>query len=103
ADKLRDLITGNAHYRLVSRKADGEGIDGYYGGEKYAPLWVSNSAVNERGKSAIAYLTQADAVGLDPNDYPTPDFKSAVTADSLAEAELKLTTSALGFARHARI
>jgi murein L,D-transpeptidase YcbB/YkuD len=103
ADKLRDLITGNAHYRLVSRKADREGIAAYYGAHNYAPLWVSNSAVNERAKSAIAYLTQADAVGLDPNDYPTPDFKSAVTADSLAEAELKLTTSALGFARHARI
>ncbi|MGC2825970.1 MAG: L,D-transpeptidase family protein [Pseudolabrys sp.] len=102
-NKLRDLITGSALDRLVSRKIDREGIAAYYSAHNYVPLWVSNSAVNERAKSATAYLAQADAVGLDPNDYPTPDFKSAVTADSLAEAELKLTTSALTFARHAQI
>ena len=38
----------------------------------YAPLWVSNNAGNERAKAAIAYLAQADAVGLDPSDYPHP-------------------------------
>jgi len=42
-------------------------------------------------------------VGLDPADYPTPDFKSATNADALAEAELKLTASALTFARHAQV
>jgi murein L,D-transpeptidase YcbB/YkuD len=103
ADKLRELITGRQFDRLVSRKADREGIASYYSAHNYAPLWVSNNAGNKRAKEAIAYLVQADAVGLDPSDYPTPDFKSAVTADSLAEAELKLTTSALTFARHAQI
>ena len=103
ADKLRELITGRQLDRLVSRKADRAGIEAYYSAHNYAPLWLSNNAANERAKAAIAYMAQADAVGLDPSDYPTPDFKSATTTDALAEAELKLTASALTFARHAQV
>ena len=103
ADKVRELISGRQFERLVSRKADRTGIEAYYSSHNYAPLWISNNAANERAKSAIAYLAQADAVGLDPSDYPAPDFKSASNADALAEAELKLTASALTFARQAQI
>jgi murein L,D-transpeptidase YcbB/YkuD len=103
ADKLRELITGKQLDRLVSRKADRAGIEAYYSGRNYAPLWVSNNAGNERAKAAIGYLSQADAVGLDPIDYATPDLKAATSADALAEAELKLTASAITFARHAQI
>jgi L,D-transpeptidase YcbB len=102
-EKLRELITGRQFERLVSRKADRAGIEAYYHSHNYAPIWVSNNAGNDRAKTAIAYLGQADAVGLDPNDYPAPDFKSATTPDALAEAELKLTAAALTFARHAQI
>src|SRR5215475_4904880 len=99
-EKLRELITGRQFDRLVSRKADRAGIEAYYSSRNYAPIWVSNNAGNDRAKAAIAYLGQADAVGLDPNDYPAPDFKSATTPNALAEAELKLTAAALTFARH---
>ena len=102
-DKIRELISSKQFERLVSRKADRVGIEAYYSSHNYAPLWVSNNAGNERAKSAVAYLAQADAVGLDPSDYPAPDFKSASNVDALAEAELKLTASALTFARQAQI
>jgi Uncharacterized protein conserved in bacteria len=102
-EKLRELITGRQFDRLVSRKSDRAGIEAYYSSHNYAPIWISNNAGSDRAKAAIAYLGLADAVGLDPNDYPTPDFKSATTADAVAEAELKLTASALTFARHAQI
>ena len=100
-DKLRELVGGKLD-RTIGRKADRDGLESFYKARNYAPLWVSNGAVNERAKSAIAYLGQADTVGLDPSDYPTPDFKSAATPDALAEAELKLTAVALTFARHAQ-
>ncbi|HEY6023776.1 MAG TPA: L,D-transpeptidase family protein [Pseudolabrys sp.] len=103
ADKVRELIASRQFEHLVSRKADRAGIEAFYSSHNYAPLWVSNNAGNERAKTATAYLGQADAVGLDPGDYPTPDFKSAATPDALAEAELKLTASVLTFARHAQI
>jgi L,D-transpeptidase YcbB len=101
SDRLRELIASKQFDRSVSRKADRDGVDSFYKARNYAPLWLTAGAANERAQSAIAYLAQADAVGLDPSDYPTPDFKSAITAQ--AEAELKLTAAALTFARQAQI
>ena len=103
SDRLRELIASKQSERSISRKADREGVDSFYKARNYAPLWLTAGAANERAKSAIAYLAQADAVGLDPSDYSTPDFKSAITPDAQAEAELKLTAAALTFARQAQI
>ena len=102
-EKLRELVAGRQLERLVNRKADRAGIEAYYSSHNYAPIWVSNNSGNDRAKTAIAYLGQADAVGLDPTDYSAPDFKSATTPEALAEAELKMTAAALTFARHAQI
>jgi murein L,D-transpeptidase YcbB/YkuD len=102
ADQLKQMITGKQLDRIVSRRADREGVEQFYKARDYAPLWVSNGAIDERTKAAIAYLGQVDTVGLDPTDYPVPDFKSAVTAESLAEDELKFTASVLTYARHAQ-
>jgi murein L,D-transpeptidase YcbB/YkuD len=98
ADQLRDLITGKLD-RTVSRKADRAGIEAFYKARDYAPLWVTDNAANDRAKAAIAYLAQVDTVGLNPNDYPTPDFK---TASALADAEMNLTEAVLTYARHAQ-
>jgi len=101
ADQLREMISGKLD-RIVSRKADREGVEAFYKARDYKPLWVSDGAADERAKAAIAYLTQVDSVGLEPNDYPTPDFKSATTAETQAEDELKLTASILTYARQAQ-
>jgi L,D-transpeptidase YcbB len=103
ADKLRELITSKQLERTVGRKADRAGIEQFYSAHSYAPIWVANGAAAARATSAIAYLGRADDVGLDPTDYPTPVFKADMSADALAEAELKLTASALTFAREAQI
>src|SRR5450755_2566315 len=102
ADQLREMISGKLE-RIVSRKADREGVESFYKARDYKPLWVSDGAAGERAKAAIAYLAQVDSVGLDPNDYATPGFKSAVTASAQAEAELKLTAAMLTYARQAQI
>ena len=102
-EQLREMITGKQLDRLVSRKADREGVEQFYKARDYKPLWVSEGAADARAKAAIAYLGQVDTVGLDPTDYPTPDFKSATTAAMLAEDELKLTAAVLTYARHAQI
>ena len=102
ADRLRDLITSRQFERMVGRKADREGIETYYKHHDYAPIWIANGSADARAKSAADYLAHADQVGLDPSDYPTPAFKPDMSADQLAEAELKLTGSALTFARQAQ-
>jgi murein L,D-transpeptidase YcbB/YkuD len=102
ADRLRELITSRQFDRIVGRKADREGIESYYKHHDYAPIWVANGAADTRAKSAADYLAHADQVGLEPSDYPTPAFKSDMSADQLAEAEIKLTETALTFARQAQ-
>jgi murein L,D-transpeptidase YcbB/YkuD len=103
AEKLRDMISSKAFDRAIGRKAERAGAEAFYKAHDYSPIWVNDGAEDARAKSAAAYLAKAGDVGLDPRDYPTPDFKSAVTADALAEAELKMTASALTFARQAQI
>ena len=103
ADKLRDIVTGKQFDRVVARKADREGIEQFYKTHDYKPLWISNGAIDGRAKAAIAYLAQVDTVGLDPTDYPVPNFKAATTPDALAEAEIKFTNSVLTYARQAQI
>ena len=102
ADSLRSLVDGRLD-RYVARKADREGVVAYYKAHDFKPLWVSDGAANARAKAAIAYLAQVETVGLNPSDYPTPDFAADVTAESLAQDELKLTESVLTYARHAKI
>ncbi len=103
ADKLRDIVTGKQLDRLVSRRAEREGVEQFYKARDYKPLWVSDGAAGDRAKAAIAYLAQVDSVGLDPNDYPVPNFAAAATPDALAEAEIKFTNSVLNYARQAEI
>jgi murein L,D-transpeptidase YcbB/YkuD len=103
SDKLRDIIGGKQIDRIIARKADRDGVEQYYKAHDFKPLWVMNGAADDRAKAAAAYLAQVDTVGLDPNDYQVPDFKSASTPDALAEAELKFTNVVLTYARQAQI
>jgi len=102
SDKLREMVTGKQLDRIVARKADRAGVESFYAARNYAPLWTGNDAAAARAASAIGYLNNAEAVGLESNDYPTPDLKAATTPEAQAEAELRLTASALTFARHAQ-
>src|SRR5690606_4648529 len=86
-----------------SRKAEHIGVEAFYKARDYAPIWVNNGAATDRAKAAMATLTKADEVGLDASDYPTPDFTAAKTADELADAELRLTSAVLTYARQAQV
>lgn len=103
ADELRGLVSGPRLARLVSHKADRDGVEAFYKGRDYQPLWVSDGAANARAKTAMAYLARVETVGLDSRDYPTPDFHTAMTPEELAADEIKLTNSVLTYARHAQI
>jgi murein L,D-transpeptidase YcbB/YkuD len=102
AEKVREFLAGKAD-RLIERKNERKPIEAFYATRNFAPLWSENGAANARAKAAIARLQQADTDGLDPSDYPTPDFAAASSPDSLAEAEIRLTSSVLTYARHAQI
>ncbi len=102
ADQLRELSNGK-YDRAVGGKKDRANLESFYSARNFAPLWITDGKPNARAKAAIAYLGQVDADGLDPADYPVPNFSSLTDPAALAEAELRLTTSVVTYAHHAQI
>jgi murein L,D-transpeptidase YcbB/YkuD len=101
-EQLHNLANGKFD-RILGGKKDRTTIDAFYSGRDYAPLWITDGKANARAKAATAYLGQVDADGLDPADYPVPNFASLTDPAALAEAEIRLTASVLTYAHHAQI
>ena len=101
AEKLRDLLALRGE-RYFNRKNERAAAEQFYRERGFVPLWVEKGAETARATAAIAYLRGIEADGLDPADYPTPNFKAIADADGLAEAELKFTAAIFDFARHAQ-
>ena len=101
AEQLRNLANGKFD-RIIGKK-DRASIEAFYAARNYAPLWITDGNANARATAAIAYLGQVDVDGLDPADYPVPNFASLSDPAALAEAEIRLTTSVVTYAHHAQI
>jgi murein L,D-transpeptidase YcbB/YkuD len=101
-EQLRNLANGKFDPIIGSAK-DRAAIDAFYSGRNYAPLWITEGKANARAKTAIVYLGKVAADGLDPTDYPVPNFASLTDPAALAEAEIGLTTSVIAYAHHAQI
>jgi L,D-transpeptidase YcbB len=101
-EQLHNLTNGKFD-RIIGSTKERESIDAFYASRKYAPLWITEGNANARAKAVIAYLDGVAANGLDPADYPVPNFASLSDPAALAEAEIGLTTSVIAYARHAQI
>ena len=101
ADKLKDLL-GSKSARYFDRKAERTAIEKFYTARDFAPLWTQGGALTTTGKGVVARLKDAASDGLNPADYPVPDFAAASNPDALAEADLKLTASMMDYARQAQ-
>lgn len=101
ADKLKDMIGAKAS-RYFDRKNERAAIEKFYGAREFAPVWTQAGSLTAAGKGVIARLKDAASDGLNPADYPVPDFAAATTPDALADAEFKLTASMFDYARHAQ-
>jgi len=102
AEQLRNLANGKFD-RIIGNKKERASIEAFYTGRNYAQLWITDGNVNARATAAITYLSQVGADGLDPADYPVPNFTSLSDPAALAEAEIRLTTSVITYAHHAQI
>ncbi|MGY8633663.1 L,D-transpeptidase family protein [Bradyrhizobium sp. 14AA] len=101
ADKLKDLI-GAKTSRHFDRKNERAAIEKFYGARDFAPVWTQGGSLTTAAKGVIARLKDAASDGLNPTDYPVPDFAAATNPDALADAELKLTASMFDYARQAQ-
>ena len=101
ADKLKDII-GAKTSRHFDRKNERAAVEKFYGARDFAPVWTQGGSLTSAAKGVIARLKDAASDGLNPADYPVPDFAAATTPDALADAELKLTASMFDYARQAQ-
>jgi L,D-transpeptidase YcbB len=101
ADKLREMLGGKS-LRYFDRKTERTAVEKFYSSREYAPVWTQAGKLTGTGKGAIARLKDAAAEGLNPSDYPVPEFAAATSPDALADAEVKLTASVLDYARQAQ-
>jgi len=101
ADKLKDII-GAKTSRHFDRKNERAAIEKFYGARDFAPVWTQAGSLTAAAKGVIARLKDAASDGLNPADYPVPDFAAATNPDALADAELKLTASMFDYARQAQ-
>jgi murein L,D-transpeptidase YcbB/YkuD len=101
ADKLRDMF-GAKSQRYFDRKAERAAVEKFYTAREFAPIWTQAGKLTDSGKGVVARLKDAASDGLNPSDYPVPDFAAATTPDAMAEADMKLTASMLDYARHAQ-
>jgi murein L,D-transpeptidase YcbB/YkuD len=101
ADRLKDMLAAKS-LRYFDRKAERAAVEKFYAARDYAPLWTASGSLTDNGKGVIARLKDAGSDGLNPSDYPAPDFAAATSPDTLAEADLKLTASMLDYARQAQ-
>ena len=75
-------------------------METFYAARGYAPLWIRDGQLTGQAKALIAHLKNAAADGLDASDYAAPEFGNLIAGEALADADIKLTNSALTFARH---
>jgi murein L,D-transpeptidase YcbB/YkuD len=101
-EQLHNLANGKFD-RIIGSTKERLSIDAFYAGRNYAPLWLTDGKANARAQAAIAYLGGVAGDGLDPTDYPVPNFASLTDPAALAEAEIRLTTSVITYAHHAQI
>ena len=107
-DLIMGLPTSQGFDTILTNAQERATVEAFYSGRDYAPLWLTEGHANARAQSAIGYLSHVDADGLNPADYPVPDFAAASDPAAndpaaLAQAEIRLTESALDYARHAQI
>jgi murein L,D-transpeptidase YcbB/YkuD len=98
AERIRDLLATKPNRIFADEKVHAA-IEAFYDKRNHAPLWLDKGVENARSKAVIARLKNADADGLDHDDYKTLPF-NGLSPDGLAEAELTLTQTVLTYARH---
>ncbi len=98
--KLREIVTSKQFDKRIDRPAERKAFETFYAARGYAPLWIRDGQLTGQAKALIARLKNASADGLDAPDYPVPEFGTLTGAEALADGDVKLTNSALTFARH---
>ena len=101
-DRIRTALTEQIAKDLDDRtlrlpRKEREALAAFYEANGHQPLWVKDGAWTQGATIVTERLKTADEDGLDPTDYPVPVLASTkgITPADWAEAEIKLSTSAI--------
>ena len=100
ASKLEELITSRLA-QFLDRKPEQAAVEAFYRERSFQPIWSANGVALPRARSTVDYLARVAYEGLDPRDYPRPDFSRDMNEETAAASELQLTASVLKYVRHA--
>ncbi len=83
-------------------KDDVAAVTEFYAGTSAAPLWVSDSGLNDNAAKLAKTFSEAGDWGLEASAFERPTAPVAASPEALAQAEVTLSLSALKYARFAR-
>jgi murein L,D-transpeptidase YcbB/YkuD len=102
--KALERVPGKASIDVRDRA----GLLAAYDGRSGAPIWVTPKGASREAMALAAEIRKADDWGLKASAFDLPPLEAArvdgpdVSADVLADAEVRLSLTALKYARHAR-
>jgi murein L,D-transpeptidase YcbB/YkuD len=100
SQKLQELLSSPLS-NLIDLPAEKTAVKAFYQARGFKPFWTANGEPTAKAKDVSEFLRTVGTQGLDPADYPTPDFSLKLNAEESAVNEVRLTHSFLTYARHA--
>ena len=88
--KLGELIATRLA-QFVDRKPEQTAVEAFYRERTFQPIWSENGVALPRARAAVEYLAKVASEGLDPRDYPRPDFSRDMDEQTAAANDLQLT------------
>lgn len=96
---LRDALAAIQPASEVE-KADLEEVRAFYEARAFEPIWTGSDSSDEKALALIARLGTAARDGLDAANYGVPKLDMWAPADEAAAHEVRLSLSAVAYARH---
>ncbi len=106
-EAVRIAIQDQLGVKSMSDVAEQIALAEYYSVPDRRLLWVDDSGLTDRGKAVMGEIAKADDYGLRAADYKLPQIASFDPAapdavEQLADAELKISSAVVEYARDAR-
>ena len=103
AAKVQPISANRKHSAEATPKRTAkQTLAAFYANSDQLPLWVSKQGLLKTTHSVIAEFKHADAYGLRPKDFMITKPSGPLSPAQLADFELKMTKTALKYAKYAR-
>ena len=99
--QVRERLSASVPRGKGGEREDYDGLVAYYA-RAGQPVWTSKDGLTSRASAAIEEIRKADDWGLKASAFELPTIGASPTTEALAEAEIKLGTAVLKYARYAR-